>query len=150
MIRILLPVLALTFLGGCDSRSGEKHTHSFVVGELQAADQALVIRCGTTVKRTDSHPPQAIFTEDAAITQGFGYIRIDGHLHRLALQKGSTDGFHNLRSFADPASPLSVIESYDIGVTHPDTHNTGLNGDLIVTYRGVSQTFHVTGLTVSC
>ncbi len=150
MIRTLAVLLALPILSACHSEYDAKHGHAFVVNALRAQDRALVTGCNTVVERADHSPHQAIFIEDAAITQGFGYIRLNNTLFRVALLKGSTDGFHSLRSFADPVGSLSVVESYDIGAKHLETGSTELTGELTVTYKGITQTIPFGGGTAGC
>ncbi len=150
MIRTLAVLLAFSLLSACNSPYDAKHVHVSIVNALRASDRALVTGCNTVVERANYSPHQAIFIEDAAISQGFGYIRINNHLFRVALLKGSTDGFHSLRSFADPGGSLSVVESFDIGTKHLDTGSTELTGELTVTYDGVTETIPFGGGTAGC
>jgi hypothetical protein len=146
MIKSVLPVILMLSLVGCQKPTPEeKAATAFIVSPLQSGDGADLSGCITRAARAGTTDGSRIFIEDSLQGGATGYIRIDGRLTKLTMASGGSDSIHSVRSFVDASGGLSVVESYDIGDAVSGQTVRPLTGQLIITWKGITQTVPIGG-----
>ncbi len=146
MTKIAWPLLACIALTGCHQPTpAEKAAAAFTVSPLQAGDGADLTGCITRIARAGITDGSRIFIEDSLQGGANGYIRINGKPVKVTMSTGGSDSIHSVRSFIDASGKLSVVESYDIGEAKAGQTIRPLTGQLIVTWKGGTQTIAIGG-----
>jgi hypothetical protein len=146
MTKIPWPVVLLIAMAAChQSTPAEKAASAFAVNPLLPADGADLTGCITRIARAGTTDGSRIFIEDSLQGGAKGYIRIDGQPVKVIMTTGGSDHIHSVRSFVDASKKLSVVESYDIGEAKAGQNIRPLTGQLIVTYKGGTQTIAIGG-----
>lgn len=146
MTKTPWPVVLLVVLSACHKPTPEeKAAAAFTVSPLQPGDGADLTGCLTKVARAGTTDQSRILIEDSLQGGATGYIRINGQLTKIRMTSGGSDSIHSVRSFVDTAGTLSVVESYDIRDAEPGQTVRPLTGQLIVTWKGGTQTIPIGG-----
>lgn len=146
MTKTVWPVVLLVVLSACHKITPEeKAATAFTIGNLQAGDGSDLTGCITKIARAGTTDGSRIFIEDSLQGGANGYIRIDGKLVKITMTSGGSDSIHSVRSFIDASNRLSVVESYDIVEAKPGQSVRPLTGQLIVTWKGGTQTIAIGG-----
>ncbi len=119
---------------------------AFFLGELSDTDGDIQ-GCTTTLSRASSETGRAIFAEDGVDTNAVGFIRIDDKLMKVGLVSSTPGDKGGVRVFASKDKTVQVVENYVTGAEHQESDSVELTGTLVVTVRGESQTFMVSGGT---
>lgn len=89
-----------------------------------------------------------LFAEDAVDNGAKGFIKINGHVLNLALVRAtSADTAPEVRTFADAAHTVEVVETTTLGQAHEEADSVERTGTLAVTFGGATQTIPVEGGT---
>ncbi|MGN6365450.1 hypothetical protein [Asticcacaulis taihuensis] len=145
MTKTLWPVVLLVVLCACHKPTPEeKAAAAFTISPLQPGDGADLTGCITKIARAGPSPSY-ILIEDSLQGGAMGYIRINGRLTKITMTSGGSDSIHSVRSFVDGTNALSVVESYDIKDAAPGQTVRPLTGQLIVTWKGGTQTIAIGG-----
>ncbi len=118
---------------------------SFVINDLTDADND-ISGCTTMLNRTTGNQGQ-VFLEDGVDTGAKGYIRVDGLRLSVALTKSVRSDTGAIRTFANKAKALTVIETTKTGASHQESDSVEQTGTIAVTYKGITQTLKVEGGT---
>lgn len=146
MTKTVWPVVLLVTLGACHQATPEeKAAAAFTVNPLLPSDGADLTGCITKVARAGITDGSRILIEDSLQGGANGYIRLNGRLTKITMISGGSDSIHSVRSFVDASNRLSVVESYDIGDVKPGQTVRPLTGQLIVTWKGGTQTIAIGG-----
>jgi hypothetical protein len=146
MTKTVWPVVLLVVLSACHKATPEeKAAAAFTVSPLHPGDGADLTGCITQIARAGTTDGSRILIEDSLQGGATGYIRLNGQLTKLTMTAGGSDSIHSVRSFVDGANALSVVESYDIGETKAGQTVRPLTGQLIVTWKGGTQTIAIGG-----
>lgn len=146
MTKTVWPVVLLVALAGCHQATPEeKAAAAFTVSPLKPGDGAELTGCITKIARAGTTDGSRILIEDSLQGGANGYIRINNQLTKITMTSGGSDSIHSVRSFIDAAKRLSVVESYDIGEAKTGQTVRPLTGQLIVTWKGGTQTIAIGG-----
>ena len=146
MKKLTWSLLICVALAACHQPTPEeKAAAAFKVSALQPGDGADLTGCITKIARAGVTDGSRIFIEDSLQGGAMGYIRIDNRPVKVTMATGGSDSIHSMRSFADASGKLSVVESYDIGEAKAGQNIRPLTGQLIVTWKGGTQTIPIGG-----
>ncbi len=146
MTKIAWPIVLLIALAACHQPTpAEKAASAFAVNPLLPADGADLTGCITRIARAGTTDGSRIFIEDSLQGGANGYVRIDGKPVKVTMSTGGSDSIHSVRSFIDASGKLSVVESYDISDKKTGQNIRPLTGQLIVTWKGGTQTIAIGG-----
>ncbi len=145
MTKTFWPVVLLMILAACHKPTPEeKAAAAFTVSPLQPGEGTDLTGCITNIARAGAKPSY-ILIEDSLQGGAMGYIRLNGRLTKITMTSGGSDSIHSIRSFVDGTKSLSVVESYDIKDAVPGQTVRPLTGQLIVTWKGGTQTIAIGG-----
>lgn len=105
--------------------------------------------CQTMLSRVGAPMNEGLlFAEDGVDDGAKGFIKINGQVLHVALVRGArTDGGPEVRTFADAAHTIEVIETTTLGAANEEADSVERNGTLAVTFGGATQTIPVEGGT---
>ncbi len=105
--------------------------------------------CQTMITRVGLPENQGIiFAEDAVDTGAHGFIKINGNVLNVALvSTNGSEASPEVRTFADAAHTVQVVESPTLGKAHEEADSVERAGTLAVTFGGATQTIQVDGGT---
>lgn len=121
---------------------------SFTVDAL-SDNEWMIQGCSTTVSRVGAPVNEGVlFAEDAVDNGGKGFIKINGTLLNVALVNTTGgESVPEVRTFADAAHTVEVVESTTLGQAHEEADSVERAGTLTVTFGGATQTIPIEGGT---
>jgi len=89
-----------------------------------------------------------LFAEDGVENGAIGFIKINGTVLNVALtSKSGGETGPTVRTFADTAHTVQVVETTTTGAAHEESDSVEQSGTLAVTFGGATQTIPVDGGT---
>ena len=118
----------------------------FVIDDLKEED-GNIQGCTTMLARVRTTAPGNVFIEDGVDTGAVGFIRIDTKLVKLTLVSATPTDRGAVRTFADPAKTVRVVETTTTGQSREESDSVDQSGTIAVTHKGATQTIAVEGGT---